>query len=99
MPGKPFHRVAETCFGKDGVQFRSKTEVESRQGQMQPHSVNGLGKVCHDFVALLDYDEAKSLYRKALMRLHPDRGGSAEKTAQLNLTWKEIEKEIFKKGA
>ena len=101
--GAHVYNLCVTVFGKNGVDFKSKQDVEAQQTRqpqydaIQPHSINGLGKVCFNFLSLLDYDEAKSLYRKALMRLHPDKGGSEEKTAQLNVAWKEIEKGVFHK--
>lgn len=98
--GVVIKNIAEAAFGKSSVEFTSKADVESRQQKQQTPVVsgaNGLGKTCYNFLSLLDYEETKSLYRKALMRLHPDKGGSAEKTAQLNLAWKEIEEQIYKK--
>jgi hypothetical protein len=96
--GDVAQRIAVAIFGQQGVSFKSKAETEAKKASVVQSSTNGLGKSALTFLSLLDYEEARSLYRKALLRLHPDRGGSTEKSAQLNDSWKEIEREIYKRG-
>jgi len=44
----------------------------------------------------LTLDQAKLLYRKAAIKLHPDRGGSSDAMAELNITWQHVQKQLFK---
>jgi hypothetical protein len=57
--------------------------------------VKPLDTVIIEFVRLLPYDAMRSAYRKAAMELHPDKGGSAERSAQLNDNWSRIAKEVY----
>jgi hypothetical protein len=43
------------------------------------------------FAKLLSHAEAKSAFRAAAMRLHPDRGGSVEDMTELNQLWEALE--------
>lgn len=44
------------------------------------------------FAALLPYAALKAAYRAALQELHPDHGGSTERTQELIQAWKEVER-------
>lgn len=45
---------------------------------------------------VINYDEAKKTYRRACMRLHPDRGGDAQQMSSLNEAWLHIEQTHYK---
>lgn len=43
------------------------------------------------FAKILSHAEARTAFRSAAMRLHPDRGGTSESMTALNLLWEKLE--------
>jgi hypothetical protein len=99
--GEAFRKLAETIFGVGQVTFKSRAQTEANTGQARstsvPATATTLQAVIYDFFNLVTYEDAKSLYAKTVMKLHPDRGGDGQKCAILNSTWSRIEKEFFKR--
>jgi hypothetical protein len=102
--GEFLRSIATNAFGVHAVSFTSKTVAEQatqQQRQWQP-PVQTAGTPTEsavlEFFSLLQYDDAKLVYRKCAMTLHPDKqGGDASKMVRLNELWARLEKEYYKR--
>jgi hypothetical protein len=102
--GEMIRSLCTTAFGVHAVSFTSKTVAEQatqQQRQWQP-PVQTAGTTTEsavlEFFSLLQYDDAKLVYRKCAMTLHPDKqGGDASKMVRLNELWQRLEKEYYKR--
>lgn len=95
---KPIVSLANAVWPQAGsVSVVDRAMAEATSSSTSSTAVSGgLPSMCEQFMALLDPGEAQELYRKASLRLHPDRGGDMEKMTQLNTLWGRIKKEIYK---
>ena len=84
-------------FGKSEVAIITRQQVEAAQQPRMPlaASSNPLASAAFEFLKAIPFEAAQKAYREAAIRLHPDRGGSMEKMAQVNSLWTKIEKEIY----
>ena len=102
--GEMIRSVCTTAFGVHAVSFTSKLVAEQatqQQRQWQP-PVASAGTTTEsavlEFFAMLSFDDAKLVYRRAAQSHHPDKqGGDATKMARLNELWTRIEKEYYKR--
>ena len=102
--GPVIHNVAKLMFGDSAVSFTSKEVAEqARKSQQQaPPPVVGVMLNPQDtllltFMRLLPYEAAKTAFRTAAIAMHPDKGGAADKMAELNATWNQISREVYGK--
>jgi hypothetical protein len=98
--GEVLRKISESCFGVGSVSFLSRKDAETQQQRYQTQSIVSqdiAASAIIEFFHLISYDDAKSLYRKTITRLHPDNGGDLEKSSRLNAAWDKIEKEFFKR--
>ena len=93
---EPIRQLAEKTFRDTATVI---TKAQSQKSSVPPAlAKQPLDGVICQFFRLLAYEDAQAAYRKASMRLHPDRGGSMEQMTALNSAWTRLEKELFKKG-
>jgi hypothetical protein len=82
-------------------QIVTRVQVETQQSQQSQTSSapatrgKAIDVVLVEFMKLLPFDAAKAAYRRAVMELHPDKGGDPRKASSLNEAWSRIEKELY----
>jgi len=89
-------RPAEATSAKRKARHQPSTEYSrGYQAAMSDFSTAAAGGSfpVAQFANLLPYAALKTAYRAALQELHPDHGGSGERTKALISAWKEVEKE------
>jgi hypothetical protein len=84
-------------YGPTEVASVTRKQVEAAQQPRTPVYSGGspLANECLEFLKAIPFESAQKAYRDAAMRLHPDRGGSMDKMAQVNALWTKLEKEIY----
>lgn len=99
--GPMLKTLADSVFGVGNVTFYSRQDVESRAQsqtrQLVAADPTNVHKAIVEFFGLIPYDDAKSLYRKLCLTLHPDKGGDTAEAATLNASWATIEKEYYRR--
>lgn len=90
-------KFLELIFGKSEIAIITRAQVEAAQQPRQTMIANGnpLANSAYQFLKAIPFESAQKAYRDAAMRLHPDRGGSMEKMAEVNALWTKLEKELY----
>ena len=84
-------------FGSGEVAVITRQQVEAAQAPRTPVAISGspIAQACMEFMKAIPFESAQKAYRDAAMRLHPDRGGSMDKMANVNALWTKLEKELY----
>jgi hypothetical protein len=90
-------KFLELVFGKTEIAIITRQQVEAAQQPRQGivSSSSPLHSAAYSFLKAIPFESAQKAYRDAAMRLHPDRGGSMEKMAEVNALWTKLEKELY----
>ena len=92
----PFQAFLKLLGIQPTVISRQQAEAAHSSGSsMSKPRTAPLADIALEFAKLAGQDAMNRAYRAACMTLHPDRGGSMDKMAALNVAWERLQKEVY----